>query len=107
MYATEALRAWLEVYWALPRQDVTLEGRDVGEHGMEIESLLAETALANVGSRRVLVKCGFTEHQAREEDGHQLIRTFTGHTYDWVARLARISILPALFLRYSGLLGTI
>jgi RimJ/RimL family protein N-acetyltransferase len=73
-YATEALRAWLEVYWALPRKEVTLEGRDVGEHGTETESLLAETALANAGSRRVLVKCGFTEHQAREGDGGQLMQ---------------------------------
>lgn len=73
-YATEALRAWLEVYWALPRKEVTVAREDLAEHGVETESLLAETAVANSGSRRVLVKCSFTELQTREEDGEQLIQ---------------------------------
>jgi RimJ/RimL family protein N-acetyltransferase len=73
-YATEALRAWLDVYWALPRKEVTLEGDDGADHGPETESLLAEAALANTGSRRVLVKCGFTEFRTWEEDGEQLIQ---------------------------------
>jgi RimJ/RimL family protein N-acetyltransferase len=73
-YATEALRGWLEVYWALPRKDVKLDSEDSGEHRTETESLLAETELANAGSRRVLVKCGFTELRTWEEDGDQLIQ---------------------------------
>ena len=73
-YATEALRAWLEVYWALPRKDVILEGKDGAQHWTEAESLLAETELGNVGSRRVLVKCGFTELRTWEDDGDQLIQ---------------------------------
>jgi len=73
-YATEALRAWLEVYWALPRKDVTVEGKDGAEYGTEAESLLAETELGNAGSRRVLVKCGFTELRTWEDDGDQLIQ---------------------------------
>ena len=73
-YGTEALRAWLDVYWALPRKTVTIE--DVGgvELGTEAESLLAETELANAGSRRVLLKCGFTELRIWEEDEVQLIQ---------------------------------
>jgi RimJ/RimL family protein N-acetyltransferase len=44
------------------------------EYGTEAESLLAETELGNAGSRRVLVKCGFTELQTWEDDGDQLIQ---------------------------------
>jgi RimJ/RimL family protein N-acetyltransferase len=73
-YATEALRAWLDVYWALLRKDVTLEGKSSAEHRTEAESLLAETELGNAGSRRVLVKCGFTELRTWEDDGDQLIQ---------------------------------
>lgn len=73
-YATETLRAWLEAYWALPRKDATLEGKGGAQYGTEAESLLAETELGNVGSRRVLVKCGFTELRTWEDDGDQLIQ---------------------------------
>jgi RimJ/RimL family protein N-acetyltransferase len=73
-YATEALRAWLEVYWALPRKDVSATSDDTTEYGEETESLLAETAVANTGSRRLLVKCGFTEPRTREKDGEQLMQ---------------------------------
>jgi RimJ/RimL family protein N-acetyltransferase len=58
----------------LPRKDVKLDSEDSGEHRTETESLLAETELANAGSRRVLVKCGFTELRTWEEDGDQLIQ---------------------------------
>jgi RimJ/RimL family protein N-acetyltransferase len=71
-FATEALRAWLDVYWGLPRRKVTLDRED--GPASEDERLLAETALANAGSRKVLVKCGFTELRRWEEDGTQLIQ---------------------------------
>jgi hypothetical protein len=51
-----------------------LKGKDGVEYGTEAESLLAETELGNAGSRRVLVKCGFTELRTWEDDGDQLIQ---------------------------------
>ncbi len=72
----EPPRAWLEVHWALPRKGVTVASEDVAEQGVWIESLLAETAVANSGSPRVAVpvKCGFIKLRTREEDGEQLIQ---------------------------------
>ena len=71
-YATEALKAWVDVYWGLPRKTVTFD--DEEGPASAVESLLAETELANAGSRRVLVKCGFTELRTWEEDGDQLVQ---------------------------------
>ena len=71
-YATEALKAWVDVYWELPRKTVTFE--DAEGPASAVETLLAETDLANTCSRRVLVKCGFTELRSRTEDGDQLIQ---------------------------------
>lgn len=73
-YGTEALRAWLNIYWALPRKEVMLEDKDGGNEATEPEYLLAKTAPANIGSRKVLAKCGFTELQIRVGDGDQLVQ---------------------------------
>lgn len=44
------------------------------EPEIEVESLLAETVLSNASSRNVLVKYGFTQLRAWEEDGEELIQ---------------------------------
>lgn len=54
-YATEAVRAFLGVYWALERTTVDVENED-----QEHERLRAVTDIDNKASRNVLLKCGFT-----------------------------------------------
>lgn len=83
-YATEAVRAVLEAYWGLDRKvmevAVDLETNTTGDEskqepgngyiapiekedvdGFQIETLLAVTEAANVGSRRILEKFGFVK----------------------------------------------
>lgn len=54
-YATEAVRAFLAVYWALERKIVDIENED-----QEHERLHAVTDIDNKASKNVLLKCGFT-----------------------------------------------
>ena len=75
-YATESLKAWLDVYWALPRRvvDLDIEKSDTSGRLEQVpETLLAETDTANTGSRHVLLKCGFKELRAFEEEGFPLV----------------------------------
>ncbi|KAK7750117.1 hypothetical protein SLS62_007985 [Diatrype stigma] len=95
-YATEFLRAFVEAWWKLPRQDVeaevdpvffpdstggnsaaasagTGEGEGEGDDRREVpEQLVALVEVGNIGSHRVLEKCGFrrvtewTEPDCRE-----------------------------------------
>ncbi|KIV84452.1 hypothetical protein PV11_00228 [Exophiala sideris] len=60
-YATEALQAWLQAYWHLPRNEVALEedwpqAQEVDE---SLEVVRADTDADNIASGRILAKCGF------------------------------------------------
>jgi RimJ/RimL family protein N-acetyltransferase len=73
-YATEALKAWLEKYWALPRVEVEVEGEEPEYAREEIDGVTREVMRAlieehHIGSRRVLEKCGFKQYgRIQEED---------------------------------------
>jgi len=66
-YATEALKAWIQAWWALPRRTVDVDqgGADdgcrriTGDDGIVREVLIAGIDSNNVPSRKVLEKCGF------------------------------------------------
>ena len=74
-YATEALGAWLGVYWTLPRREVRIGvGQDGEEYKVDVrETLLAIVPENNSGSRGVLAKCGFVQDGTFEEDGEVLL----------------------------------
>jgi RimJ/RimL family protein N-acetyltransferase len=63
-YATEAVRAFLRVYWALERKTVDLEDEEYAH-----ERLRAVTDVDNRASRRVLEKSGFTFDVESESHG--------------------------------------
>lgn len=63
-YATEAVRAFLAVYWALERMTVDVDNED-----QEHERLRAVTDIDNTASRNVLKKCGFTFSGEGESNG--------------------------------------
>lgn len=74
-YATEALQAWLQRYWALPRKVVEVESeepvyeRELDGDGITREVIRALIQTSHAGSRRVLEKCGFRQYgRAQEED---------------------------------------
>ncbi|KAL9621730.1 MAG: hypothetical protein Q9160_003848 [Pyrenula sp. 1 TL-2023] len=77
-YATEALKAWLEVYWALPRKNISLE--DAGKLRMwegpdskdTEEILLGTTNVLNSASSRVLEKAGFKERRQYTLEGQPM-----------------------------------
>ena len=76
-YATETLKAWLETYWALPREVVEVEDekptyeREADANGVSREVLRALFESNNAGSRGVLRKCSFKEYGREEvEDTH-------------------------------------
>ncbi|KAI1119416.1 acetyltransferase domain-containing protein [Nemania sp. NC0429] len=82
-FATEAVRAILEAWWTLPREEAVVEahphsvttkgdGEEVRER--ERERVVAEVAAYNVGSRRVLEKLGFEHFGSWEEPDTQLHR---------------------------------
>jgi RimJ/RimL family protein N-acetyltransferase len=66
-YATEALKGLLELWWSLPRQS---QGGDVAGSD-ETDSVFAICEKTNLGSVRVLRKCGFgvLREMAFEHDG--------------------------------------
>ncbi|KAJ3569014.1 hypothetical protein NPX13_g6227 [Xylaria arbuscula] len=71
--ATEFLRALIEAWWALPREEIeievdaeTVEGRGGEKNSEKLvvpEILTAIIETGNVGSRRVLEKAGFKEYK--------------------------------------------
>jgi RimJ/RimL family protein N-acetyltransferase len=65
-YATEAVHAFLAVYWELERKTVEVDDK---EAGVESERLNAVADADNKASRNVLVKCGFTFAGLGDEDG--------------------------------------
>lgn len=79
-YATEFLRAYLEHWWALPREETetelkvdtrTISGEAPGS--LVNERLTAITGGENEGSKNVLVKLGFTlvaAYREEEEEAH-------------------------------------
>lgn len=102
-YATEALKAWLDYYWSLPREEIemvipeenkesALDARPKGERelvqarrkdGKEI--LVAVTTKENMASQRVLSKCGFERVQVEEvEDSREPTGKVTLVTYHMV-----------------------
>jgi RimJ/RimL family protein N-acetyltransferase len=76
-YATEALVAWLEKYWALPRKTIEVEGeepvyeRQPDQDGVTNEVLRALTVPENQGSRKVLAKSGFKAYGSEEVEDTQ------------------------------------
>ncbi|KAJ2996027.1 hypothetical protein NUW58_g1114 [Xylaria curta] len=98
-YATEAMRAVLQAWWALPRDEAVvhvhpgtlplppttvteteteIEAGEAGteEHAVVVvrEHVVAEIAAYNAGSRRVLEKLGFRDFGSWEEPDTQLHR---------------------------------
>lgn len=76
-YASEALEAWVQKYWELPREVVQLEEelpkylRGDSEDGVTKEVLRALIETNHAASRRVLEKCGFDQYGREEvEDSH-------------------------------------
>ena len=70
-YATEALAGWLLKYWELPRKQVDVDDKidDLERHfddDVFREVLRAEIAADNLGSERVLEKCGFVRGGSEE-----------------------------------------
>ncbi|KAE8313959.1 GNAT domain-containing protein [Aspergillus transmontanensis] len=57
-YATEALRGFAEAWWRLPVPGDGVSGN--GEGAEEVGTLRAVTDKTNLGSARVLTKCGWT-----------------------------------------------
>ncbi|KAI3331311.1 acetyltransferase domain-containing protein [Ustulina deusta] len=88
-YATEAMRAVLDAWWALPREEAEVrvhgdtlqtsekKGEEEGGRGSTTlvrERVAAEIATYNKGSRRVLEKLGFEHFGTWEEPDTQLHR---------------------------------
>jgi len=80
-YATEFLRAFLQMWWALPRSEteawadgLSLVGVDAGEGaGGEVpEMLCAIVQATNIGSTRVLEKAGFRKFKTWKERSHRV-----------------------------------
>lgn len=65
-YATEAVRAFLAVYWALERKTVDVDNEEEDE---KREWLHAVTDVDNKASRNVLWKCDFVFASESESDG--------------------------------------
>lgn len=72
-YATEAVRAFLAVYWALDRKAAEVDSVGV-EEGRE--RLNANTDFDNKASRNVLWKCGFTFAGDSDNDGRPEARYY-------------------------------
>ncbi|KAI1135983.1 acyl-CoA N-acyltransferase [Hypoxylon sp. FL0543] len=73
-YATEFLRGWLNLWWALPRSEVELDvdPQSVDGPGEAPELLTAIVEESNLRSRRVLEKAGFREYkQWTERDSRE------------------------------------
>lgn len=72
-FATEAVKALLDLYWKLPRREVDVVEdfpnmeRQVDD-GVFREVLHAEIVTTNNASRKVLEKCGFTHGRTEPED---------------------------------------
>ena len=71
-YATEALKAFLIEYWKLPRRLVDLESvmpensiSSSGDGAREL--LIAEIEKSNIGSQKVLERCGFQPSGKKED----------------------------------------
>lgn len=59
-YATEALRKLLEMWWGLPRLvEVSTECDEAGSNRGGVEKVVALCEQGNLGSSKVLAKCGF------------------------------------------------
>ena len=76
-YATEALQGWLKAYWKTPRREVEVQDMTgelyaalYREGDTEREVITAQIESKNVGSIRVVEKCGFkpSGNQAYVED---------------------------------------
>ncbi|EAW12361.1 GNAT family N-acetyltransferase [Aspergillus clavatus NRRL 1] len=68
-YATEALGKFLEAWWALPRREQQSSG-----NGEEVEKIFAICEKPNIGSVKVLKKCGFKVfREARYEQDELLL----------------------------------
>jgi RimJ/RimL family protein N-acetyltransferase len=81
-YSTEALKAWLQQYWALERKEVDLTEAmpeyQLSKDGADVrERLSAMFAEHNKASSNVLTKCGFVASGKQEEEedfrGHALL----------------------------------
>lgn len=72
-YATEAVQGWLEEYWKLPRNEIDLqstmpESSELHWQGcVARELILATIESGNIGSSKVLGKCGFKPTGVTEE----------------------------------------
>ena len=64
-FATEALDLLLKMWWSLPRRSIEESGAEEGD----VEKVFALSHIDNIGSYRVLEKCGFKkEKEVRYED---------------------------------------
>jgi RimJ/RimL family protein N-acetyltransferase len=75
-YATEFLRAFLEAWWALPREEsehkVEKSTLDEGEGEVKAERIMALTVTTNKASQNVMRKSGLQFVKAwEEEDTHE------------------------------------
>ncbi|KIW20281.1 hypothetical protein PV08_00856 [Exophiala spinifera] len=72
-YATEAVQAWLQAYWRLPRKEVVI-GDDVNDDTFIPETLKADVDRGNMASVRILARCGFleTSEELIEEHGQKV-----------------------------------
>ncbi|KAI0470171.1 acetyltransferase domain-containing protein [Xylaria cf. heliscus] len=79
-YATEAMAAVLEAWWALPREEAEVAvhpgalSQEKNKDGLARERVVAEFAAYNAGSKRVLEKLGFEDFGSWEEPDTQLHR---------------------------------
>ncbi|KAL9114211.1 MAG: hypothetical protein Q9227_001633 [Pyrenula ochraceoflavens] len=85
-YATEALRAWLDVYWKLPRREIKMEEFGGLRHSEGYvdphrarEYLIGSTDKSNRASQGVLAKAGF---ERRREFRDPEVKS--GEVYEWV-----------------------
>jgi len=61
-FATEAFERWVDVWWELPRREVTIEGPEPQSADPDLvvsEVLRADIDGKNFASARILAKCGF------------------------------------------------
>lgn len=74
-YATEAFEALMEAWWALPREEVPVDGDDNGEGACPVkDKVLANINKANPASMGVVAKCGFEVYREHTlKDGHVLV----------------------------------
>lgn len=90
-YATEFVKGFLDMWWALPREEVEIQADRSsvrGEGEVKEEFLSAITVEENGASNKVLGKCGFELAKAfREEDRHKSLAQDGKITlYGWIVK---------------------